>query len=102
VIICVIVLNAILGTVQHIKAEKSLDSLKSLSAPIAKVMRDGMVCEIPAKDVCVGDIMLLEAGNIASADGRIIESATLMANESSLTGESNAVLKSSNIISTKD
>lgn len=98
VIICVITMNAVLGTIQHFKAEKSLDSLKALSAPIARVMRDGNVCEIPAREVCVGDIMLLEAGNIATADGRILEAATLMANESSLTGESNAVLKTSNVI----
>lgn len=94
VILCVITLNAILGTVQHFKAEKSLASLKAMSAPIAKVMRDGIVSEIPAREVCVGDIMLLEAGNIATADGRVIESASLAVNESSLTGESNAVLKS--------
>lgn len=98
VILCVITMNAILGTVQHFKAEKSLDSLKALSAPLAKVMRDGTVSEIPAREVVVGDIMLLEAGNIATADGRVLEAATLMSNESSLTGESNAVIKNSDAI----
>lgn len=94
VIIAVITMNAILGTVQHIKAEKSLDSLKALSAPDAKVIRNGKQAVIPAADVVVGDIMLIEAGNVAAADGRIIEAASLQINESTLTGESlNAVKK---------
>lgn len=92
VIIAVITMNAILGTAQHIKAEKSLDSLKALSAPDAKVIRNGKQVIIPAADVVVGDIMLVEAGNVAAADGRIIEAASLQINESTLTGESvNAV-----------
>ena len=94
VILCVIVLNAIIGTVEHFKAEKSLDALKAMSAPAARVIRNGEVCEIPAREVVKGDILLLEAGSVASADGRVIESAGLMSNESSLTGESDSVLKS--------
>lgn len=98
VIIAVIVLNAILGTVQHVKAEKSLDSLKSLSSPNAKVLRDGAKSEIPSKEVVVGDILLLEAGDLVVADGRIIENFSLQLNESSLTGESTNVDKSSEAI----
>ena len=94
VILCVIVLNAVIGTVQHFKAEKSLDALKAMSAPNAKVIRDGAVIEIPAREVVVGEVLLLEAGSVAAADGRVIESAGLTSNESSLTGESNAVEKS--------
>lgn len=93
VIFAVIILNAILGTVQHQKAEKSLDSLKSLSAPAAKVMRAGKKVEIPSDQVVPGDILLLEAGDLVVADGRIIENYSLMVNESSLTGESANVEK---------
>ena len=95
VILAVIILNAILGTVQHIKAEKSLDSLKSLSSPVAKVMRNGQKTEIPSKEVVPGDIIMLEAGDLVVADGRIIENFSLQVNESSLTGESTNVDKSS-------
>ena len=98
VIIAVIVMNAVLGTVQHIKAEKSLDSLKSLSSPNAKVLRDGQKTEIPAKDVVPGDILLLEAGDLVPADARILESFSLQVNESSLTGESANVDKTSGVI----
>lgn len=101
VIICVITINAILGTIQHFKAEQSLDSLKSLSAPVARVMREGGVLEVPAREICVGDIVLLEAGNVAVADGRLIEAASLMANESSLTGESESVSKTTDAIGTE-
>ncbi|MGL4343983.1 MAG: cation-translocating P-type ATPase [Cellulosilyticaceae bacterium] len=93
VIFAVIILNAILGTVQHFKAEKSLDSLKALSAPVAKVMRDGQKMEIPSKDIVPGDIVLLEAGDLVVADGRMIENYSLQVNESSLTGESESVNK---------
>ena len=94
VIIAVIVLNAILGTVQHAKAEKSLDSLKSLSSPNAKVLRDGQKVEIPSAKVVPGDILYLEAGDLVVADGRILENYSLQVNESSLTGESTNVDKS--------
>ena len=94
VIFAVIFLNAVLGTVQYIKAQKSLEALKALSAPHAKVLRDGMKKEIPAAEVVVGDILLLEAGDMIAADGRILEHASLQVNESSLTGESTNVDKS--------
>lgn len=93
VILVVIVLNAVLGTVQYKKAEKSLESLKSLSSPNAKVLRLGTKVEIPAKQVVPGDILLLEAGDLVAADGRIIKNYSLQVNESSLTGESTNVDK---------
>ncbi len=98
VIFAVIILNAILGTIQHIKAEKSLESLKSLSSPNAKVIRDGVKIEIPSKDVVEGDIVVLEAGDLVVADGRIINNYSLQVNESSLTGESTNVDKSEDVI----
>ena len=93
VIFAVIILNAILGTVQHVKAEKSLESLKSLSSPSAKVIRDGIKREIDSKDVVPGDIIVLEAGDLIVADGRIVNNYSLQVNESSLTGESTNVDK---------
>jgi len=93
VIFAVIIMNAILGTVQHKKAEKTLDSLKSLSSPSAKVIRDGNKIEIPSKDVVPGDIVVLEAGDMVVADGRVLENFSLQVNESSLTGESTNVDK---------
>lgn len=93
VIIAVIILNAILGTVQYAKAEKSLDSLKALSSPKAKVLRDGQKHELDSKYVVPGDILLLEAGDMVCADGRILYNYSLQVNESSLTGESTNVDK---------
>lgn len=102
VILVVVILNAVLGTIQHMKAEKSLDSLKAMAAPVAKVFRDGQVIEIPSKEVVVGDILILDAGDYISADGRIIESHSLQVNESSLTGESLAIEKMANSIDVAD
>ena len=93
VIAIVVLLNAILGTVQHVKAEQSLDNLKNLTSPVAKVMRNNELIEIPSKEIVVGDLLYLEAGDYISADGRLIESYNLHINESSLTGESLAVEK---------
>ena len=93
VIFAVIIMNAILGTVQHKKAEKSLESLKSLSSPNAKVIRNGQKIEITSQDVVPGDIVLLEAGDMVVADGRILENYSLQVNESSLTGESTNIDK---------
>lgn len=102
VILVVVVLNAILGTVQHLKAEKSLNSLKAMAAPIAKVYRNGQIVEIPSREVIVGDILVLDAGDYISADGRIIESHSLQINESSLTGESLAIDKITDAIVEED
>ncbi|GCD11519.1 cation-translocating P-type ATPase [Clostridium tagluense] len=98
VIIVVVVINAILGTVQHVKAEQSLKSLKALSSPTAKVLRNGQKLEIPSRELLIGDILYLDAGDYVSADGRIIENYSLQINESSLTGESESVLKTTDII----
>ncbi len=98
VILAVITLNAILGTVQYVKAEKSLESLKKLSAPNAKVIRNGIQLEIPASELVVGDIIKLEAGDVVPSDGRLLEAHSLKINESALTGESEAVEKCSDII----
>ncbi len=93
VILVVLIMNAILGTAQHVKAQKSLNSLKAMSSPNARVIRNGAQTEIPASEVVVGDILLMEAGNVAAADGRLIEAASLQVNESALTGESLNVTK---------
>ena len=93
VIIAVLILNAVLGTVQHVKAEKSLASLKSLSSPSAKVLRNGEKIEIDSTEVVPGDIILLEAGDMVTADGRILDNFSLQVNESSLTGESTNIDK---------
>jgi len=93
VIMVVVILNSILGTVQHVKAEQSLDNLKALTSPIAKVMRNNQLIEISSEDIVVGDLLYLEAGDYINADGRLLESHNLHINESSLTGESIAVAK---------
>ncbi len=102
VILVVIILNAILGTVQHLKAEQSLNSLKALSSPTAKVVRNGQKVEIPSRELVVGDILYLDAGDFVSADGRIIENHSLQINESSLTGESLSVEKDIEPIAEQD
>ena len=98
VIFAVLILNAILGTVQYLKAEKSLESLKAMSSPTAKVLRGGVRVEIPSADVVPGDIVLLEAGDMVVADGRVLENFSLKVNESSLTGESEGVEKTADVI----
>jgi Ca2+-transporting ATPase len=102
VILVVITINAILGTIQHIKAEQSLNSLKALSSPNAKVLRNGKKIEIPSNELVVGDILYLDAGDYVSADGRILETFSLQINESSLTGESDSVLKITDVIDDKN
>ena len=94
VILVVITMNAILGTVQTLKAEQSLDSLKQMSAPEAKVIRDGVLKQIPSREVTIGDRVILEAGDCVPADGKLVECASLKVDESALTGESLSVEKS--------
>lgn len=94
VILAVITLNAVLGTVQTVKARKSLQSLKALSTPHTKVIRDGKKQEIPSTELTVGDIVLLEAGDVISADARLLQAHSLQVNESALTGEAVSVDKS--------
>lgn len=99
VILIVITMNAILGTVQTVKAEQSLNSLKKLSGPTAKVLRNGTVIQIPSSELTIGDEVMLEAGDYVPADGRILQNASLKIDESALTGESLGVEKSEEIIS---
>lgn len=93
VIIAVLILNAILGTTQTLNAQKSVDSLKSLSVPKVKVIRDGQKQEIDSTDVTIGDLVVFEAGDMIVADARIVDASSLQVNESALTGESHAVDK---------
>ena len=93
VILAVITMNAILGTIQTVKAAASLDSLKQMSAPTAKVLRDGQIIQIPGREVVPGDVVILEAGDSVCADGRLLECASLKCAESALTGESLPVEK---------
>ena len=86
VIIVVLIMNAIIGTIEQVKANKSLESLKKLSPTKAKVLRNGVLEEINSENVEVGDILVLEAGDMVVADGDIIDNGFLQVNESSLTG----------------
>ena len=92
-IVCIIVLNAILGFVQDYRAEKSLAALKKLSVPLVRVRRNGTVSEIASTDLVPGDVVLLEAGNSVPADCRLLESSSLKTQEAALTGESDSVEK---------
>lgn len=94
VIFVVITMNAILGTVQTVKAEQSLNSLKQLSAPEAKVIRDGRMMQIPSREVTIGDEVIVEVGDCVPADGKLLDCASLKVDESALTGESLSVEKS--------
>ena len=88
VVITLVLLNVVMGTNQELKARASVDALASLQVPQARVMRDGSLTLLPASDLVPGDVVQVEAGDIVPADGRILESATLEAQESALTGES--------------
>ena len=98
IIIAIVVLNAIMGLVQEAKAEKSLEALKDMSAPVAKVRRDGRILTIKGTEVVPGDIVLLEAGNYVPADCRLINSYNLKVEESSLTGETVPVTKDAEVL----
>lgn len=102
VIIIIIILNALIGFVQEYRAEKAMEALQQMSTPAARVVRNGKNSEIPAADIVPGDIVLLEAGNTVPADMRLVEVAALKANEASLTGESNAVDKTTQQLSGDD
>jgi len=93
IILLIVIMNAVIGFIQEDKAESSLEHLKKISEPYTKVIRDGVISKILITEVVVGDIILLEAGDIACADIFLIESASLKCDESSLTGESQEVLK---------
>lgn len=98
VIVSVIIVNAILGTIQTLKAENSLDSLKKLSVPKAKVIREGTLQEVDSTELTIGDLVQIEAGDVISGDGRIIECSSLQINESALTGEVESVDKTTDVI----
>ncbi|QWT55250.1 calcium-translocating P-type ATPase, PMCA-type [Christensenella sp. MSJ-20] len=98
VILLIVVLNAIIGVAQQKKAEQSLNALKKMSAPFAKVLREGEVISIPAREVVVGDVVILEAGDMVPADMRLVECVNLKIQESALTGESDAVEKDASVL----
>ena len=102
IIIAIVILNAIMGVVQEAKAEKSIEALQKMTPQKAKVIRDGKLKDINAEELVPGDIVILESGNYVPADGRIIESNNLKIEESSLTGETEAVLKESEKICKKN
>lgn len=102
IIIVIVILNAIMGVIQEAKAEKSIEALKQMTPPIAKVIRENITSEINAEELVPGDIVILEAGNYVPADCRILESYDLKIEESSLTGETEPVLKDANMICKKD
>ena len=97
-IVAVVLINVTLGTVQTMKSQKSLDALKNVITPVAIVIRDGIKSTINSADLVAGDLIFLEAGNYVPADARIIESNNIQLNESSLTGESEPIYKTSEII----
>ena len=102
IIIAIVILNAIMGVVQEAKAEKSIEALKEMTPPRAKVIRNGISEEINAEELVPGDIVILEAGNYVPADCRLLESHNLKIEESSLTGETEAVLKNADMIARKN
>lgn len=102
IIIAIVVFNAIMGIVQESKAEKSLEELKKMASPTAKVKRDGNITIVNSEEVVVGDIVILETGNYVPADSRLIKTSNLKIEESSLTGETVPVLKDEKVILKKD
>ena len=102
VIFVVLLINAALGTVQTVKAEKSLEALKRMSSPQAKVLRDGAAVQIDSAEVVPGDILLLEAGDFIAADGRILENFGMKCDESSMTGESEPAEKTDTLLDGDD
>lgn len=93
VILFVIVVNTVVGVVQEVKAERAITALSALTAPDARVVRDGVQHEVPAADLVVGDLLVLAEGDVVAADGRVVESVALLVDESALTGESAPVDK---------
>ena len=98
IIIAIVVFNAIMGIIQESKAEKSLEALKTMTAPVAKVKREGKIINISGTEVVPGDVILLEAGNYVPADARLVLSSNLKVEESSLTGETLPVLKNAEVV----
>ena len=101
IIFAIVILNATLGVIQESKAENAMESLKKLSQPYSKVIRDGKEVLVKSTELVIGDIVLLEAGDVVPADMRIIESASMKCDESMLTGESNPVEKDAEKVCTE-
>lgn len=102
IIACIIILNAVVGTVQQYRADKAIENLKKLNSTKARVRRDGEVLEIDATELTVGDIVLLEEGDVVPADLRVIKATELKCDEAALTGESNSVEKRDTVIAGKN
>lgn len=98
IILIIVILNALLGVIQESRAEKSLEALKSISAPHASVIRSGKILQIPASELVVGDVILLKTGDLIPADARLITADSLQTDESSLTGESTPVSKTADTL----
>lgn len=97
IIIAIVILNAIMGVAQESRAEKAVEELKKMSAPKARVIRGGRIKEIDSEEVVPGDVLVLEAGDMVGADARLTECASLMTDESALTGESHPVAKDTGV-----
>ena len=102
IILAIVILNSIMGVIQEVKAEKAIEALKQMIPPKAKVIREGKTKDINAKELVPGDMVILEAGNIVPADCRLIECFNLKVEESSLTGETEAISKNAEVICKKD
>ena len=102
IVALLIALNVVLGSRQELKARASVDALSKMQVPQTRVVRSGHIVQVPARDVVVGDVVEVEAGDIAPADGRIIRSATLETQEAALTGESAPVAKDAAVLPTPD
>jgi len=102
IIIAIVILNAIMGVIQEAKAEKSIEALKQMTPPKAKVLRENITTQINAEEIVPGDIIILESGSYVPADCRLIEDHNLKIEESSLTGETEPVTKNSDMICKKD
>jgi Ca2+-transporting ATPase len=97
-ILAIVILNAVLGFIQEYRAERAIAALRKLAVPTVKVVRDGRVVQISARQLVPGDLLLLEAGNLVAADGRLLEAVNLRVQEAVLTGESEAVEKNSQVL----
>lgn len=98
IIVAIVFFNALMGVIQENKAEKSIDALKKLSSPTTRVKRDGKITTVSSDTIVPGDLILLEAGNFVPADCRLIHASNLKVEESALTGETEPVLKDSNLL----
>ena len=102
IILAVVIINAVLGVYQENKAERAIEALQEMSAATSKVLRDGRIAVIPSEELVVGDVVLLEAGDAVPADGRLIQNASLKAEEAALTGESVPVSKFIDLIELRE